>query len=103
MRCRPAPSPKSIGLLGDEAVGADLAGGARDGPLVAAVVDVLLEALERLHLRQGAPSVLGIVRGDVNEADAVVELERRVMKSGRPRLMQLGVDISDELFVLRRP
>ena len=38
--------------LGKEAVGADLADGAHDGPFVAAVVDVLLEALECGYVRE---------------------------------------------------
>lgn len=53
-------------------------------------------------IREWTLSVLGLVRGEVDEAHAVVELERCVVKPGGVLLVQLGVDGADELFVLRR-
>src|SRR6266516_6545722 len=69
-------------LLAEGAVGADLADGAHDRAFFAAVVDVLLEALECLHLREWTSSVICVVGGEVDEAHAVVELERRVVEPG---------------------
>src|SRR6266511_2536675 len=89
--------------LGKEAVGADLADGAHDGAFFAAVVDVLLEALECGYVRQRTWSVLGVGRGDVDKAHAVVELERRVTEPGWLRLVQFGVHRPDELLVLGPP
>jgi hypothetical protein len=42
-------------------------------------------------------------RGEVDEAHAVLQLERRVAKSGRFAAPQVLVDRADELLVLRRP
>src|SRR5215216_4201991 len=80
---------------------ADLAELGDDRGFVAAVVDVLLEPLERRDLRQGAVPILG--RCEVDEADAVGELEGRVAKPGGLTAVQLVVDGAHEPLVLSRP
>src|SRR6266566_1793148 len=71
----------------EEAVGADLTDLGDDRALFAAVVDVLLEALECFHLREWASSVLAVVRGEMDEAHAILEPERRIPEPGWLRLV----------------
>ena len=76
----------------------------RAAPLLAlgaakkAVADAGLEAGEGLDLRQRVALILD--RRDVDEADAVVEPERRVAEALRPAAGELVVDGADELLVL---
>src|SRR5438552_3690673 len=69
--------------------------------LVAAVLDVPLELLERAHLRQRILPLLG--RSDVDEAHAVIELERGVLEAVGPRLPQLLVNRPHQSLVLLDP
>ena len=61
---------------------ADLAQLRDHRPFLATIADALLEARERLHLRQRVAPVLAVERGEVGEADAVVQRERRVVQPG---------------------
>src|SRR5919204_4217494 len=92
---------RSPALAAEDRVGADLGERADGGGFVAAVGDVFLEALQGLDVRERAWSIV-VVRGEVEEADAVVESEGGVVKAPRLRLMQLRVDGADELLVLGR-
>src|SRR6516225_9152926 len=82
----------------EEAVGADLLSLAHLRLLLAAVGDVALELLKRRHL--GKRVRIRVGPGDVDEADAVIEQEGRVAKTGWLGALELVVDGPNELEVL---
>src|SRR5215471_3374505 len=68
-----------------------------DRRLVAALTHARLEAPEPLDLAERAP--IAFVRGEVNEADAVLELERRIAEPVGPDALELCVHVADEFLV----
>jgi hypothetical protein len=86
--------------IAEQAEGADLIEFGDDRALVGAVLDVLLELLERRQRRQRGASALALGHGEVNEAHAVVQLEGGVSEAGGLGAAELVVDGADELLVL---
>src|ERR1700732_2240067 len=82
---------------------ADLVRLAGDRRLGAALGDILLQVPEGLHVAARTLAVLGLVPGDVHEAHAVVELERRVAKSRGSGPLELRIYGADQPLVLLRP
>src|SRR3954464_10220269 len=72
-----------------------------DRRLVAALAHVLLERLEGGDVREGVTPRFR--RGDMDEADTVVELEGRIAQPVGLGAVELLVDSADELLVLGNP
>src|SRR6202041_620908 len=77
---------------------ADGRGVGRDGPFGTAIGDTGLERSERRRGRQGV--LLAIEDGDMHEAHAIVETERRILQAFWIISGKLGEDFTDEAFVL---
>src|SRR5919198_5693850 len=92
-----------LGQIAKQAIRADLLDRGDDGSLVGAILDVLLELLERVHLGQGTALAVALGHRDVDEAHAVVLLEGRVPEAGGLGVVELVVDGPDELLVLLDP
>jgi hypothetical protein len=60
-----------------------------------------MKGLECRQLPHWAVPRLGVVIDEMNEADAVCELENGIPESGGPNSVELGKRISDELLVVR--
>src|SRR3954468_6570567 len=92
-----------LALIPEETERANLVECRDDRRVLAAVPYPLQKLLERRHFRERIASVGGLARGEMEEADPVLELERRVPEPAGLGPVELGVDGANELLVLRHP